>query len=79
MAKKPKKGLEYFQAAVEAAGGQTALARLLNTSQERVWYHLNRSHKCPAEWVHTLCDAAREAGMKCKPSDLRPDISWEDK
>lgn len=60
--------------AVEAAGGQTALARLLDPSEEvvkqqNVWSWLNSTKKAPGEWVIPI-----ERATGVSRHDLRPDL-----
>lgn len=43
--------LESLQKAIDAAGGQNALARICNTSQPRIWNWLHRDKIVPAEYV----------------------------
>ena len=43
--------LEALQKAIDAVGGQTKLAKVCNTTQQRVWNWLNRDKKVPAECV----------------------------
>ena len=62
--------------AIEAAGGQTALAQAINAKPSQVWQWLNewRGKRVPPEYC-----AAIEAhtGVKCET--LRPDIDWHRK
>ena len=55
--------------AVQAAGGQTALARKLGVGQGRVWNWINRDAKVPAEFVLAI-----EQATGVSRHDLRPDI-----
>lgn len=63
-----------IEKAVEAAGGQSALARAIggNVKQAHVWYWLNTADaKVPAEH----CAAIEQAtGGKVTKHDLRPDV-----
>ena len=65
--------------AVELAGGQTALARLLEREtgqkcgQGRVWNWLTETHPVPAEWAVRIEDAL--AG-EVHRSEIRPDL-WD--
>lgn len=63
-----------IERAVSAAGGQTALARILTTPERRVlqghvWAWLNRDKKLPAEFV-----LATEAATGVSRYELRPDV-----
>lgn len=59
--------------AVEAAGGQLALATKIGTSQSNVWEWLRRSKRgVPAEWV-----LAVEGASGVSRHALRPDIYGE--
>ncbi|PPU41854.1 YdaS family helix-turn-helix protein [Xanthomonas arboricola] len=63
-----------LERAVEAAGGQSALARLLSTDlravkQGHVWAWINRGHAVPAEFVMKI-----EAATGVSRHDLRPDV-----
>ncbi len=61
--------LQALQAAVERAGGQSALARKLGCSQPTVWYWLNKLGHVPAENVVGV-----EAASGVSRSNLRPDL-----
>lgn len=54
---------------IETAGGQSALARALGVSQQRVNYWLKNDKPIPAEFV---ADAERHFGIP--RAKLRPDI-----
>ena len=59
-----------LERAIDAVGGQVALARLIGTTQSNVWYWLERSkHGVPAEWVAKVAAATKVAAH-----ELRPDI-----
>lgn len=60
-----------IERAVEIAGGQSALARLIGCKQAHVWWWLNRSLRVPAEYVLPI-EAATEGAVT--RHDLRPDI-----
>ncbi|WP_275790493.1 helix-turn-helix domain-containing protein [Pararhizobium gei] len=61
---------EALNKALEAAGGQTALAALLEVSQQRVWGWVHKSSKgLPAEYV-----LAVEKATGVSRHDLRPDV-----
>ncbi|MEZ5918620.1 MAG: UDP-N-acetylglucosamine 1-carboxyvinyltransferase [Alphaproteobacteria bacterium] len=63
--------VEALKKAVEIAGGQSALGRLIARDQKAVWAWLNTTQKVPAEDVLNI-----EAALEGKVSryDLRPDI-----
>ena len=63
--------IKNLQKAVDIAGGQTRLAKLIGVSQPRLWNWLNRDLVVPAEYVHPICSAVDN---KVKPIELRPDI-----
>lgn len=58
-----------LQKAIEAVGGQRALARVCGVEQANVWYWLHRAKKAPAEHVITI-----EEASGVSRHDLRPDI-----
>lgn len=63
-----------LKTAVDAAGGQSALARLLSTEQKavrqgHVWAWLNRQRPVPAEHVLAI-----ETATGVSRHDLRPDV-----
>lgn len=61
---------EALKRAVEAAGGQAALARQIGVTQSVVWYWLERSKRgLPAEHV-----SAVEAASGISRHELRPDL-----
>lgn len=55
--------------AIEAAGGQTALANALGLKQGHIWYWAHRAHQIPAERV---LDVERVTGIP--RHELRPDL-----
>ncbi|HWB97691.1 MAG TPA: YdaS family helix-turn-helix protein [Bryobacteraceae bacterium] len=63
--------------AVELAGGQAGLARMLSTatgktvSQQRVWNALHRDRVIPAGWCLAIETAT---GGRVKREELRPDL-----
>ncbi len=66
--------LEALQKAVDAAGGQTELARIIdpdqeNLKQQNIWTWLNRDKKTSAKWVVKVSQATN---VPCH--ELRPDI-----
>lgn len=61
--------LESLKEAVEKAGGQTALATLINVRQSYVWNWLNRNKKTPADQVIKI-----EKATGVPRYLLRPDI-----
>ena len=65
---------EALQNAINIAGGQTALATLLDSEldsvkQQNVWQWLNRDKKASAKWVAKISEVT---GVSCH--ELRPDI-----
>lgn len=63
-----------LQKAVNKAGGQTELAKLIDPDQKKVkqqnvWVWLNRDKKTSAKWVAKVSQAT---GVPCH--ELRPDI-----
>jgi len=63
--------LQPLENAVEIVGGQSALARLCGLKQGHVWAWLNKSGKCPAEYVLNVEEAT--AGVVTR-HQLRPDL-----
>lgn len=62
--------MSALQTAIEAAGGQAALASLIGVKQQHVWNWLNRGNAVPIEH----CAAIEQAtGGKVTRRDLRPD------
>lgn len=59
----------FVERAVEVAGSQSALARLIGTSQATVWKWLNKGLPVTAELVLKI-----EAQTGISRHDLRPDI-----
>ncbi len=71
---KPLSPVEALQLAVDAAGGQTELAKRIDPTQEKlkqqnVWTWLNRDKKTSAKWVAKVSSTT---GVPCHL--LRPDI-----
>lgn len=60
---------DALQKAVNIAGGQTELAKIINTRQQNVWTWLNRDKKCSATYVAKVSEVT---GVPCY--ELRPDI-----
>lgn len=58
-----------LQEAVDIAGGQAALARLIGKRQNHIWNWLNRDQKVPAEVCRPI-----ETATGVLAADLRPDI-----
>ena len=74
MAKKNITPVEALKKAVKIAGGQTELAKLCSTKddklkQQNVWVWLNRDEKTSAKWVAKVSTVT---GVPCH--ELRPDI-----
>jgi DNA-binding transcriptional regulator YdaS (Cro superfamily) len=61
--------LKYLLRAIEIAGGQSALGRLIGVRQCNVWGWLNRNKKVPAGMVLKI-----EKATGVSKHDLRPDI-----
>jgi DNA-binding transcriptional regulator YdaS (Cro superfamily) len=63
--------LQALRAAVNQAGGQSALARKLGkgVTQAHVWYWLNKAKRAPADKVLAI-----EGATKVSKHDLRPDL-----
>ncbi len=59
-----------IQRAVKAAGGQTALARLIGCTQGLVWRYVN-GLKIPPERCMVI---ERATGVRCE--EIRSDIPW---
>lgn len=60
-----------LEKAIELAGGQSELARIINVSQPRIWNWLHRDKKVPAEYVNAIVNAT---GERVTRHQLRPDI-----
>ena len=61
--------VEALEKAVEAVGGQTALAAAVGVKQTHIWNWLNRDKRVPAERV-----IAVEQATGISRHELRPDI-----
>lgn len=71
---KPLSPLQALQKAVDTAGGQTELAKIIDPTQKKlkqqnIWTWLNRDQKTSARWVVKVSQAS---GVPCH--ELRPDI-----
>lgn len=55
--------------AIDKAGGQAALARLIGVSQPSVWHWVHKARRVPAEFV-----LAVEEATGVSRHELRPDI-----
>lgn len=71
---KPLSPLEALQQAVDIAGGQTELAKIIDPTQKKlkqqnIWTWLNRDKKISARWVVKV---SQVTGVPCH--ELRPDI-----
>ncbi|MFA5494229.1 MAG: helix-turn-helix domain-containing protein [Porticoccaceae bacterium] len=62
---------EQLKRAIDLLGGQSALARAINTKQQNVWFWLNKSGRVPAEFVLPIEQAT---GGEVTRTQLRPDI-----
>jgi DNA-binding transcriptional regulator YdaS (Cro superfamily) len=60
-----------MQRAVEAAGGQTALARLIGVTQGLIWHYVRNAQPPPER----CADIERVTGVACE--ELRPDVDWD--
>lgn len=69
--------MKALESAIEAAGGQAALARALASAtgkpirQGHIWAWLNRTHLIPAEYVLVI-EGITE--LKVTRHELRPDL-----
>lgn len=61
--------LEALERAIKSAGGQSALARFLGTTQGNIWGWLNNSKSIPPKWVLKI-----EELTGVSRHELRPDI-----
>jgi DNA-binding transcriptional regulator YdaS (Cro superfamily) len=61
--------LDSLQKAINAVGGQHALAKICKTSQPRIWNWLNRDKKVPAEYVLII-----EKATGVPRNELRSDL-----
>jgi len=71
---KPLSPLEALRQAVDIAGGQTELAKIIDPTQKKlkqqnIWTWLNRDKKISARWVVKV---SQVTGVPCH--ELRPDI-----
>jgi DNA-binding transcriptional regulator YdaS (Cro superfamily) len=57
--------------AVEIAGGQSKLARLIEVSQQNLWWWLHKTKRVPAEYVLPIERATHGAVTRY---ELRPDL-----
>ena len=62
---------QSIQQAVEIAGGQTALAKMVGVSQPHIWNWLNRDNKLPLERALAI---ERATMGKVTVAKLRPDL-----
>lgn len=65
--------MSALQTAVEAAGGQAALAAAIGVKQQHVWNWLNRPSVVPPEWCVAI---ERAMASKVTRRDLRPNDWW---
>ena len=63
--------MQALRRAIEFAGGQSALARLLGLKQGHVWHWLNKSKRVPAEQVIPI---EQVTGCLVRRYELRPDL-----
>ncbi|WP_430415797.1 transcriptional regulator [Marinobacter adhaerens] len=62
---------EALKKAIEIAGNQTSLGKLVGLSQPYIWNWLNRDQSIPAEYVIPVAQAI---DWQVTPHELRPDI-----
>tara|TARA_Y100000746_G_scaffold4264_1_gene3890 strand:- start:18 stop:269 length:252 start_codon:yes stop_codon:yes gene_type:complete len=62
---------KHLRRAIDLVGGQSALARAINSKQQNVWFWLNKSGRVPAEFVLPIEQATQGQITR---SQLRPDI-----
>lgn len=67
----PENPSDALKRAVEHCGGQTALGRKISVKQGLIWYWLNKSGQCPAEYAIPI-ESATDGAVK--RHDLRPDL-----
>lgn len=60
-----------MQRAVEVAGGQTALARLIGVTQGLIWHYVRNAQPPPER----CAEIERATGVTCE--ELRPDVDWD--
>lgn len=67
---------QALQAAVDAAGGQSELGRLIGVKQQRVskWLLLSKEQVPPAEFVRAIVRAVRSKGGGTSAHQLRGDL-----
>lgn len=63
----------HLQSAVEIAGSQVALARLVGVGEKTVWAWIHRGTKVN-EIVALKIERATKGAVRCE--DLRPDVDW---
>ena len=66
--------MKAIERAVDHVGGQTNLAKLLKTSQARVWNWIHRDNKVPAEEAVSI---ERVTKGKVTRFEIRPDVFGE--
>lgn len=66
--------LKALNKAIKIAGGQTALALLINKRQQHVWTWVNRDKQTPATEARLIDEALNG---KVTRYDLRPDVFGE--
>jgi DNA-binding transcriptional regulator YdaS (Cro superfamily) len=67
--------MKILKIAVDAAGGQAALAAAIGVKQQHVWNWLNREGaRVPAEHCPAI-ERATQGAVRCE--DLRPDVAWD--
>ena len=63
--------MDALKKAIEIAGGQASLARVIGKKPGHVWAWLNRDHRVPVEMCRLIEMATNGA---VKRHELRPDI-----
>ncbi|CUB06064.1 hypothetical protein Ga0061065_11480 [Marinomonas fungiae] len=61
----------HLMRAINLLGGQSALAREINSKQQNVWFWLHKSGRVPAEFVLPI---ERATKGKVTRTQLRPDL-----
>jgi DNA-binding transcriptional regulator YdaS (Cro superfamily) len=63
-----------LEEAIEVVGGQSALARVIGTKQQTVWWWRNRTRCAPPEACLKIEEATRSNGQEISRYRLRPDV-----
>jgi len=62
---------KHLRRAIDLVGGQSALARAINSKQQNIWFWLHKSRRVPAEFVLPIEQTTQGQVTR---SQLRPDI-----